>query len=59
MIEHLNITDLPVELRCKIYKCCNEFDLINFGKAYPKHMVEIIRCFKNQKIFWFDVIGRK
>jgi uncharacterized protein len=51
------IYDLPLEIRCKIYKHCDTESLFNFGNTHPKYMSEIARCLKNKTDLWFMSVG--
>jgi ankyrin repeat protein len=54
-----NIQDLPVEMRCKIYKQCDMESLLNFGNAFPKYLSEIAGCLRRKKYLgdlWFKAV---
>jgi ankyrin repeat protein len=47
------ITDLPIELRVKIYDQCTTMSLLNFGEAKPSFIPEIVKYSKDKNKLWF------
>jgi Ankyrin repeat len=53
------ITDLPIELRVKIYDQCTTMNLLNFGEAKPSFIPEILKATKKASVFWFEAAANK
>jgi ankyrin repeat protein len=53
-----SMQDIPLEIRCKIYKHCDTESLFNFGNTHPKYMAEIARCLKNKADLWFKAVEK-